>query len=513
VTAESEGVARRPSRRQWACLTGLALLAGGFVLLATHDGVPVSADNAVYAGVARSIASGHGLEVPIHYYPLGKVDIGTPPPGKFSPTPTPLVVYAPLAPVLLAAGGQHPVGAGRVEDTIFFGLTVLLVGLFVFEMTGLLWPAAAAQLILGLSLARLVDSPGTVAPTLFFTTVALVTVLRYRERSLRRASEPRWPRPGPGLLATACLATGLATLVWYAAGGLIVWGALVLRRWPRAAVGYLVGSGLPLLGWFVYEAVSGRSTGHFFGFHVVKATIRSGVHSLAFWILPVGTSTGAVVVGAVVVLAVVAVALGRAEGSVPWLLVGFGVVQVVVLEVAVTFVDAGVDLDSREFVPIYLATVTALAVAVAGARWTKVVGVAAVAGCALRFGIDAGTAPPGDYTTPGWEHSPVVADVRRLPADSIIYTDAPDVLYVLDGRATSSVPETVDFSTLKDNPRFETQLAEIRRTLTSRGGYVVWVRGLGRGSFLPSEATVRRDLDLRVVEEARDGAVYRIARR
>jgi hypothetical protein len=104
-----------------------------------------------------------------------------------------------------------------------------------------------------------------------------------------------------------------------------------------------------------------------------------------------------------------------------------------------------------------------------------------------------------------------VAAVRALPARAVIYSDAPDVLYMLDGRATSSIPETEDFSTLKDNSRFEAQIAEIRQTLSGRGGYVVYVRGLGRGSFLPSESTLRRLLDLRPVDQVRDGAVYTLA--
>ena len=77
--------------------------------------------------------------------------------------------------------------------------------------------------------------------------------------------------------------------------------------------------------------------------------------------------------------------------------------------------------------------------------------------------------------------------------------------------ATSSIPETVDFSTLKTNPHFHAQIEEIRRTLLARGGYVVYVRGLGRDTFLPSEASLRRLLSLQLVRSAPDGAIYKIA--
>jgi hypothetical protein len=178
--------------------------------------------------------------------------------------------------------------------------------------------------------------------------------------------------------------------------------------------------------------------------------------------------------------------------------------------VAITFFDAGVDLDSRELIPVFLAVVVALACGISRTKWMKVVTVVLVVACGLRFGIDNATEPPGAYTTPKWEHSPILADVRALPPDAIIYTDAPDLIYLLAGRATSSIPETQDFSTLKKNPRFNAQIEEIRHTLSARGGFVVYIRGLGRNAFLPTEATLRHLLPLHLVRNESDGAIYGI---
>jgi hypothetical protein len=498
------GSGGRPAytRRRLMCVGALALVAGGLLLLATRQGVPLGADDAAYTGAARSLAAGHGLDVPIHMYPLGSVSIGTPAPGHAAPVPTPLVIYAPLDPVLLAVGGQHPIGTARIEDTVFLVLADLVIGLFVLMVTNELWLAAAAQLIVALSLANILSSPGSEAAALFFAVVALVAVIRYRDH-------PRIP-----WLLVGAAAMALATLERFAAGGLIVWGVLALRRRPRAAVALLVMSSAPLLGWFVYESVSGRSTGHFIGFHIVKTTVRAGFHSLAFWILPVNIATGPAVLGAGVVVAVVVVLLLRNHGGpAVTALVLFAVVQIVILEVAITFFDAGVDLDTREFIPVYAVVVMALACGVSRRRPVQVVTVLLVVACALRFGIDTATLPPGGLVTPAWEHSAVLADVRALPADAVIYTDGPDILYLLDGRATSSIPETSDFSTLKVNPRFQAQIDEIKRTLESRGGYVVYIRGLGRDSFLPTEATLRKLLPLRVVDNTDDGAIYAIAGR
>jgi hypothetical protein len=169
------------TRRRLLCVGALALIAGGLLVLATRQGVPLGADDAAYTGAARSLAAGHGLNVPIHMYPLGSVGIGTPAPGQWTPPPTPLVIYAPLDPVILAVGGQHPIGTARIEDTVFLILADLVVGLFVLMVTNELWLAAAAQLILALSLANILSSPGSEAAAFFFAVVALLAVTRYRD--------------------------------------------------------------------------------------------------------------------------------------------------------------------------------------------------------------------------------------------------------------------------------------------------------------------------------------------
>jgi len=478
------------------CIGALSLLAAGVVLWASRDGAPTSADSAVYVGSARSVAAGHGLDVPIHYYPLGRVSIGTPPPGRSVPRPTPLVIYAPLAPVLLAIGG-HPFGAARIEDVVFFALTILIVGLFVLARTGALWLATAAQAVTVLSLGVMASDVGTIAPALFFASIALMAVVLQRDR------------PRTLWLIVAAAAIGLATLERYASGGLIVWGVLALRQRRRDALALLVMSSCPLAAWFVYEQVSGRSTGHFVSFHIVMNTIRTGIQSLGDWVLPSDSPLPVALLGAIAVAVVALIVLRNATAR---LLVLFLVVQAVILEIAVTFFDAGVNLDAIEFVPLFLAMVVAVACAVNRTRLAKIVTIAVVVAAVARFGIDTTTHPTLGYAMPVWVDSPIMADVRALPSTAVVYTNAPDAIYLLVNRATSSVPETVDFSTLKQNSRYGAQLREIAHTLRTRGGYLVYVRGLGRDNFLPTEAELRRELPLHLVRNARDGAIYSIAK-
>jgi hypothetical protein len=192
------------------------------------------------------------------------------------------------------------------------------------------------------------------------------------------------------------------------------------------------------------------------------------------------------------------------------LLIFFIVVQVVILEIAITFFDAGVNLDSFQFIPLFFALVVAVACSINRTRAVRIVVIAFAVASVARFGVDTTTHPTLGYAMPVWVHSQIMADVRALPENAIIYTNAPDAIYLLDDRATASIPERLDFSTLKPNQRFDAQLTDIRRTLLTRGGYVVYVRGLDRDAFLPTEASVIHDLHLHLVRSARDGAVYTI---
>jgi hypothetical protein len=492
------GVKRALTPRRVACVVAIALASAGGVLLATRDAVTAGADSAVYVGTAESVASGHGINVPIHYYPLGNVSIGTPPPGGFSPRPTPLVVYSPLEPVLLSVGG-HPLTSARVEDAIFFALAVLAIGLFVLWGTGELWLAAAAQLVVAGSVVVPASDVGTNAVSVFLTVVALACVIVFRSR-------PQWR-----WLIAAALAVGVATLERYADGGLIVWGVLALRRRHREALAYLVLSSIPLAAWFVYEHLSGRGSGHFIGHHVVGSTFRAGARSVSDWVLPSSVPTPVALAAAIAVVVAVFIVVRRRPTTPALLLLLFAVVQVVMLEIAITFFDALVNLDSREMIPCFIAVVMALAFSIERTTAMRVLVAAAVLASVARGAVEIAKEVPLGYRTDRWASSPVMAAVRALPKDTIIYSNAPDAIYLLDGRSTSSVPELDDFSTRKRNARFPAQLGEISHTLSSRGGFVVFVRGLHR-AYLPSEAALVRDLSLRLVRNTSDGAIYSLRR-
>jgi hypothetical protein len=499
MTAPSRAGHARSGRRLLA-ISLIALAAGALILIATRDGVSVGPDDAVYTGVATSIAAGHGPNVPIHMYPLGSVSIGTPPPGQSTPKPTRVVIYAPLQPHVLAIGGAHPIGTARVEATIFAVLASLLVGVIVMSATGELWAAAAAQLIIAFALATgPISAPGTEAFSLLLTLGAFAAFLRHVDRPRRL------------FLLTAAGLIGIATLQRFANGGLIVWAVIALRHRRRDAALLLAVSGAPLAGWFIYEHVSRASTGHAFGFHIVTNTARAAGRSIAAWIMPADVPMPIALLGAAALIIVVGLVVGRSRLPAARVLLMFAIVQIVILEIAVTFVDAGVNLEPREFIPIFVAVVLAMACAVGQYPTARTMTFVA-ASLFVVGGIVSLVNPAHGYAKSYWKHNRVLADIRAMPKSTVIYTNAPDAVYLLAHRAVSSVPETRDFSTLEINPRFTAQIREIRSTLETRGGYLVYIRGLHRDDFLPTESRLRHLLPLHLVRNEPDGAIYSIAR-
>jgi hypothetical protein len=146
-----------------------------------------------------------------------------------------------------------------------------------------------------------------------------------------------------------------------------------------------------------------------------------------------------------------------------------------------------------------------------------------VAACVIRGAASIAGHTDQSYASSRWEHSAVLSDVRALPRGSVIYTNAPDAVYLVAGRATSTIPETFDFSTRRANPRLTEQLAEIRHAALTRNTFIVYVRGLPGdilqrravraatdpiSGFVPSEAFLRQQLSLHVVKSDPDGTIY-----
>ncbi len=472
-----------------AVLVALALAAGAAVLVATRDGVGVSPDSSVYLGVAGNIRQGEGVTVPFRYYPLGAGGIGTPPPGRAEPPPSKLTHYQPLLPTVLSRV------SARIVNAVSVALTVLIVGWAVRSFTGSLAAAVPAALLVGASVDVLTLSARVASEPLFLALGMAGLVLLARHREV----------PAGVVLVGSGLAAGLAILDRYAGVAVLMAGVVLLARRPPHAVALAVIALSPPVAWLVHN---GGSTNRALAFHPRAGYPAQVADTVGSWILPAGlprpvTWAGALLLGAGLLLFFLFVR-GRVTGL-PWVMLVFVAAYGVMLAVTALFVDASTQFDARLLVPVFVALVTA--VACLTRRRAVLVALAALA--VVRGGLWLAHDHPGvlEYAGP-WRSSPIMQAVRELPRGTVVYSNAPDAIWAVTGRAVSTVPERVNFVTDRENPRFGAQMGEMVETLRGRRGVLVHVRRSGR-EFVPGERELT-ERGLRLLREEPDGSVYAV---
>lgn len=481
------GAARGTPRRALALvvLLALALAAGSAVFAATRRGVGVTPDSSVYLSVAENLRRDQGVTVPFRYYPLGDAGIGTPPPGRVEPLPSRLTHYQPLLPWVLSAAGPRTVNA------VSTALTVFVVGVAVYSFTASFAAGMTAAVVVGASVEVLSLSARVWTEPLFImlTMVALVLLSLHLERSKAV------------FLVVSSSAMALATLDRYAGVAAVLTGLILLRRRPRQALVLAAISGVPVVAWLLYN---GGSTNRAPAFHLRTGAAKEALSTVATWVLPADLPGPVQWAAGLALGAGLFLLLARARPSgFPLVVLIFAVVYAVVLVLTALFLDASTSLDSRLMSPLFVS----LAVVLVCVTRVKGVLIAMAVLTLARGGLWLAQDHPKvlEYAGP-WRESPVLNAARQLPATQVIYSNAPDAMWAVNGRSVSTIPEKFDFATTRPNLRFNEQMSEMIQTLRSRQGVVVYVRRSGR-EFVPSEAELQQR-QLRLLRAEGDGAIY-----
>ena len=113
---------------------------------------------------------------------------------------------------------------------------------------------------------------------------------------------------------------------------------------------------------------------------------------------------------------------------------------------------------------------------------------------------------PGGYSTALWRDSDLVQHIRKYPLHGEIYSNAPDVLYILAGKSGRLSPR----KHLSHFPGSITDdILHFKKSLESdTDTYLVWFENNYRASFLYSLQELRSMFDLDTVTTTSDGAVY-----
>jgi hypothetical protein len=531
--------------------TKLVVAIGALVVgvVATRHGLRMWSDSAVYLGTAHNLLHGHGTTSPIA---LTYTDAFRPDAAVAFNGALPLTTFPPLYPVMLATIGAFGVSlmtAARVVGVACLVAAALLVTHLTLRLTGSRVVALATALlfILGGAIGQGVFGlPGSwiilgssvlsEAPFLVIVlgTISVLGVLL--ERGERRHL---WSAAVLVALAVLCRYLGVALV-----GTAVI---LVLTRfgWPlatRIRRAVLIGAvgGLPTLLWLVSMRVFvGQGDPLPNKFHPLSGSdLHDGLMTVVRWFVPTSVPDAwaltivSVAAGAIVVAGALtwwsrrsgrattaderAETLTAADATVRAMLVFIAVYLLAVLA-SHFYLARNISFDAR-FLAVVRPLVYVLLATAAYRALRRVDALAATAGGAVAAGcvlLSAWfVAPVGTLLHNGValpeNSSPTVAAVKHLPPRALIFTDAVETLWGVDGRSAVLMPVRWVNESDSFNPHVASDVRQVADLLRRPNSYVVHFNEVFPGTFAPL-SDLQRVAPLEVVATFRDGTIYRRA--
>jgi hypothetical protein len=338
----------------------------------------------------------------------------------------------------------------------------------------------------------------------------------------------------PYLIYTAIL-LALACLTRYA--GLAFVGAAVLAlfffdngSWrQRLGRGLLFGllAGLPLGLWLLRNRLlAGTGTSRQLFFHPVHmGHMQQAVDTFSSWLLLPLPLPGLVKLGLLALLLVAGTGLlwwvyGRSLPPLFKLLGLFSLVYLLFLAVSISFVDANTPLDQRILSPIYLmglvggiGVVTAVYTHKPLPSYLQLGGV----GLLLLFLTAQGVQSVSwvqqahqdglGFNQQVWQQSALLAEVRALPPDVALYSNAPSAVHFLTGRPVQALPRQMEATTQQPNPNYQLEMVLLQERFAAETAVVVYITVLPGGSA-PTEAELQETLNLHPQTRLPEGVLY-----
>ncbi|MCU0489846.1 MAG: hypothetical protein MUE67_12970, partial [Anaerolineales bacterium] len=192
------------------------------------------------------------------------------------------------------------------------------------------------------------------------------------------------------------------------------------------------------------------------------------------------------------------------------------------LLVSLSFLDANTPLDFRIFSPIYVTgvilTLYFLTEGLKGLRRPAVVRyalislgfmmMAALAARSLDY-VQSSYANGIGFTNRWWRESSTLAALQNYPPGKVVYTNAPEALYLYTERIVRPMPKKYESANQRPNEEYEAELMALKEQIQSQGGIIVYFDSMAR-AMLPSPQEILEILSLEVLEQTADGAIYGI---
>jgi hypothetical protein len=504
------GVARHEKAgKLWSRLTILALAVTGaaLVLVGTSKyGAGLSPDSVNYIAAARGLLAGRGYVIC---------------------DGTPFVSWAPLYPSVLAVAGvvfRDPLNGARFVNAACLAMLVLLFG---FELSRLLRSrvlAVVGTLALVASVQLLTIAVMAWSEMLFLLLIMVFLSLLWRYVD----------KPTDGLFVLLVAAAALCSLQRYIGAVTIGVGALFILTWKpgpslRARLGrtllFVVSAAVPILVWLVHNmATTSLLTGNTGALPPRGFTLGSNLSSVARgltnWFLvrrPAPTVETLTVVSVMLLVGAATVfplvRLTSHKGSQRAAVASWAVflVAYLVALVAASTVSSLDPIADRFLSPIYALVIMLILAelddAMSPARrlnisryagYTLVMAATVVwlwapLGAVIKSEQDWVANGAGGYNTTQWRDSPLIAWLKTHDPKEVLYSNAPDAVYILTGQQARMSPAS---------------LAELNRMRLANGHCpIAWFVGMNR-YYLMKPDEIARHARLQIVREFPDGFLY-----
>ena len=500
-----------PGRRATAGNITVGLVGAALVWWITPHGAGLSPDSVSYVAAARWALAGEGVR---------SLEGG------------PLSHFPPFYPVVLAAAAWvsrfDPVDAARWLNAALFAALLTLAGVLAARIGRRPAAGLAAALVL------LVSRDMVVLHAMAWSEpLAIVLGMGGLALVARHISSGR-----TAALGLAAIGFGLAAFTRYAAVAYALAGTAGLLFLDRttppvrragkaialtfAAVGSL---GLWLL-------LTGPHTGladRVLDFHPPGSSdLDKATAAVIGWVAPRDVAPWVSGVSLVLLVAGLGAWLLRAgpregrtrDSPLTLLLLLFAAVYIAFVLGCRMIVDAAIPLDARILAPVHVALVIAGAGIVAQrlpnptpprlrlALAAVVMGLVAAHGVSTARWARGARADGLLYAKRSLRRSALLERVRALPPTVLLWSNTPDVVYILTGRCARMLPRRVRPESGRPDPGFASGW---RVLLDQPNAYVAWFRPFAWRTYLPSESELAASPGVAPVASFTDGTLYRIA--
>ena len=492
-------------------LLALAVLGatGTFALLyTTRWGAGLGHDSLGYIGGAKALLQGQGYS---HVTPLGQLK--------------PTIQWPPLFSLALVPFGLLGISiaeGARWLNALLFGINVFAVGYLLSEKTGFLSSLGGSLLILTSIPMLSVHAMAGSEPLYIFLSLGGLYFLDVYVTH---------PKTHALMLSAFCIGAAAltryigVTLIVVLCGSILLFGKRTLGRRYRDC--FLAGaiSSLPLLLWLGRNRfLAGHLTNQHFQMHLMKPRhFKQGVDTFASWVFLEGVPNGVKVltlVGTVLAIMLLATYFRNSLGSsLMKLHVMYALVYCLGMAFFVSFWSLDFGFHDRYLTPVFASGVLVACFIIhrmsCRAKKPFVIGLAVL--CSLFLLGHVRRAIPWVETvhqyglaleSPAWRQSKLVASVKNLSSDTVIYANYATGIAFLSQRNIGDLPLKFDEHT-EDPNDYAPKLKEIAEQSRTQRTVILYVNY--RPPHFLSEDELKQFVALKEIENTAEGVMYEVS--